>query len=328
MAETCLSIVSRLQEAVVRHFTDQCQGKGMACSLEMQGAVARAVEVAIRESRNIQLVDPTVVSGVRLRKSERHGKVADFIVVDDPARGPVKLAVPRDMEMDVVWDRVGRAMIDNLDRQLQADNSPRQDAPPDGNPYSDLPLSENPCRDIPPPELLPRELTAAERDMILASVQEQYGARAEQVERERLAGQGVGSDESLKGIMFCPVCKSTQSGLGVIAGSSCYYGCGPLRQAEGVDIFPAEILTLADIERAICATLAEIGYPPAPRLLAALAARLVDEVAKAADISPDGRPAIGRPQALRNLNWLLRNKFPPEKIDAARIARLGISEAR
>jgi hypothetical protein len=292
--------IEDLKAAVVRRYMDNCLHDGLPCTRPLRDAVAAAVGEALAEIRTPQVSTPAY-----------------------PPRQDGKA-----MTMDDVLEAQRKAYREGRMPNVRVEKSERQATPPDGNPYSDLPLSANPCRDIPSPKLLPRKLTAAEREMILASVREQYGARAEQAERERLAGQGIGSDESLKGIMFCPVCKSTQSGPGVIAGSPCYYGCGPMRQVEGVDIFPAEILAPSDVERAICVTLAEIGYPPAPRLVAALAARLVDEVVKAAVISPDSAPAIGRSQALRNLNWLLRNKFPPEKIDAGRIARLGISEAR
>jgi hypothetical protein len=379
MAETCLASVRRLKEAVVLKFSVQCRRMGLACSWEMRDAVVQAVEEALTdilmERRNdppegeaVATVDVAKAQwkacqegrmpGIQIKKTECLGKIADFIVVDDPVRGPVKgeefrdymdahpeateyicrrvgqkaiehmdrqvadfivvddPAVPRDREMDIVRDRIGRAMIDHLGRQLAAD-VPCQATPPDGNPYSDLPLSANPCRDISSPELDPfREYQRQTLDALSASLRKpvnppEVGQAAMGVPAVHGPGLGVHGREA--------VVESIRQQYGDRAA-----------QAEAERLGAVAEPGLAEVERAICATLAEIGYPagdPGRPLRLMAAARLAEEVAKAADISSDGCPAIGRPQALHNLNWLLRNKFPPGKIDARKIARLSVSDS-
>jgi hypothetical protein len=260
--------IEDLKEAVVQHYHDECLRAGLVCTRPLRDAVAAAVGTALADIQTVQAVGRAI---------------ADW----QPPCSPSPMYPPRQADKAMVSDDVLEAQWKAYQEcrmpNVRVEKSERQAAPPDGNPYSDLPLSANPCRDIPPPKLLPRELTAAEREMILASVREQYGARAEQAERERLEVQ--------------------------------------VKAGEEYDAAAAEI------DRAVVVVLREIGYPAAAGQLAALAARLVDEVIEAADTSLDGRTVIGRSQTLHNLNWLLRNKFPPEKIDAGRIARLGVKKA-
>jgi hypothetical protein len=257
--------IEDLKEAVVQHYQDECLRAGLVCTRPLRDAVAAAVGAALADIRTVQAV----------RRA-----IADW----QPPCSPSPICPPRPADKAMISDDVleaqWKAYQERRMPNVRIEKSERQATPPEGNPYSDLPLSANPCRDIPPPKLLPRELTAPEREMILASVREQYGARAEQAERDRLEVPGKAGEE---------------------------YDAAA-----------------AELDRAVVAMLREIGYPAVAGQLAALAERLIDEAEKAADISLNGRPAVGRPQALRSLDWLLRNKFPPDKIDAGRIARLGI----
>jgi hypothetical protein len=203
--------------------------------------------------------------------------------------------------------------------------------PPDGNPYSDLPLlgvpAANPCRDVQsrgslrevqrraieriksqlggkPPAQAGPDLDIHEREAIVESVRQQYGEHAAQAEAARL--KVLCRERPFPGAAATSPTATTR----------------PMSMEYSLSAPP----DAGAVERSIYATLEEIGYPCAeegrPGRLS-VAARLAEEVAGAGELVIDGRPVIGRLQALHNLGWLLRRKFPAEKIDARKIARIG-----
>jgi hypothetical protein len=184
--------------------------------------------------------------------------------------------------------------------------------PPDGNPYSDLPLlgvpAANPCRDVQSRGSLRHagyDLDIHEREAIVESVRQQYGEHAAQAEAVRLKA----------------ICRERPF-PGAAAGTSLTTTTRPMPMEYSL----SAPLDAGAVEQSIYTTLEEIGYPCAeegrPGRLS-VAARLAEEVAEAGELAIDGRPVIGRLQALHNLGWLLRKRFPAEKIDARKIARIG-----
>lgn len=429
MAEVTLdgARYAALLEAVRVNVRDLFQRNGLILTPDMQSLIIEAVRKAVM-AQAADLVDGVLrenaaqqevteeqrrayrefrTPGINLRKSEigpgqgtlfpeagaKRGKGADFIIADDPVRGPVteeELRAYMDGkpdDMDRVRRRLAEKMIEHMSRKIAGDG-PRPTPneihthvadnpgemvglipPADGNPYSDLPIGDNPCRDIPPSKLNPlrddqrraldalntslrkpanppeveqaalgvpaadhgpdvspgvhpvyerayqRTVTPAnpgahvghdldihEREAIVESVRQQYGEHAARAEEARLKAL-CREARQVRGKPFEGAVEGTLT--------STTPGCAPREMAA------------AEVERAIYDTLRDIGHQAPEGRLLPLAARLAEEVAEAGASSVDGRPVLGRLQALHNLNWLLRNKFPPDKITAGKIARIG-----
>lgn len=319
--------VEPLSEAILRRYRELCQRKGLCCSQEMQGVIAAAVRMALYD-----ILDTTGsaaaaaaaaqqalteaqrkayqefrMPGVRLKAGDliigdgpTTPKVIPVVSVkpDDPAHG----GKPRAMDFDLspedsmadIRERVSRRLTELYDQAIMADSGYQDTVsdtlPSEGNPYSDLPLGV--------PAALGPNLNIYKQEAIVESVRQQYGEQAARVEEARLKALSRDDDS---------VNTTTR-----------------LMSME----YPLSVPPDAGaIERSIYAILEEIGYPCAeggrPGRLS-VAARLAEEVAEAGATSVDGRSVIGRLQALHNVNWLLRHKFPPEKITARKIAGLGV----